>query len=173
MASTEPEPPANPVPRGVDGIVERQIRDAQERGLFDNLPGAGRPLPDLGERRDENWWLRRHVLREGVSGVPFLPPALALRRAVEDLPEAVAGLTAETTVRAVVAALNDRIRAALARPAEGPSMTLMEVEVERVVFEWRLARIGRGDLPMRRNSTEVAAESSSSPRRPWWRRQAR
>jgi hypothetical protein len=170
MASPDPESATDSaVGRGIDGIVERQIREAQERGLFDNLPGAGRPLADLGARRDENWWLRQYLLREGVSGTPFLPPALALRKAVEDLPAAVAGLTVEAKVRAVVAALNERIRSALAKPGEGPAMTLMEVEVERVVFEWRLARIARGDLPMRR-SPSVAPVAERAARRSWWRR---
>ncbi len=30
--------------------VERAIREAQERGEFDNLPGAGKPLRNLGSR---------------------------------------------------------------------------------------------------------------------------
>jgi hypothetical protein len=27
--------------------IERQIREAQERGAFDDLPGAGKPIPGL------------------------------------------------------------------------------------------------------------------------------
>ena len=36
--------------------VERQIRVAQERGDFDNLPGAGKPIPHYGD--DELWWVK-------------------------------------------------------------------------------------------------------------------
>src|SRR3978361_673076 len=115
MGSSEPEPdpePASPPAgrSGIDGIVERQIRDAQQRGLFDNLPGAGRPLGDIGGRRDEDWWLRQYLLRDGVSGMPFLPPAPARRKEVEDLPTVVAALDTEAKVRAVVTRLNTRIR---------------------------------------------------------------
>ena len=39
--------------------VEKAIREAQERGEFDDLPGAGKPLKDLGDPDDPLWWLRR------------------------------------------------------------------------------------------------------------------
>ncbi|MFM1991102.1 MAG: hypothetical protein RJA99_4059 [Pseudomonadota bacterium] len=32
--------------RALDDLIESRIRDAQARGEFDDLPGAGRPLPD-------------------------------------------------------------------------------------------------------------------------------
>ena len=57
--------------------IERQIRRAGERGEFDQLPGAGRPLPDLDRPHDEMWWVKQKLRREGVS---YLPPSLALRR---------------------------------------------------------------------------------------------
>jgi DnaJ homologue, subfamily C, member 28, conserved domain len=39
--------------------VERQIRDAQERGEFENLPGAGKPLPGLTGHYDDQWWVKQ------------------------------------------------------------------------------------------------------------------
>jgi hypothetical protein len=35
--------------------VDRQIREAIERGEFDNLPGQGKPIKGLNGRDDENW----------------------------------------------------------------------------------------------------------------------
>ncbi len=32
--------------KALDALIENRIRDAQSRGEFDDLPGAGRPLPD-------------------------------------------------------------------------------------------------------------------------------
>jgi|688.fasta_scaffold1475397_2 hypothetical protein len=32
--------------KALDDLIESRIRDAQARGEFDALPGAGRPLPD-------------------------------------------------------------------------------------------------------------------------------
>jgi hypothetical protein len=128
---------------GVQGMVERQIRQAQERGAFDNLPGAGRPLRDLGGPHDENWWLRQHLLREGVSGAAFLPPALALRKEIEDLPGRVRELATEAQVRLAVDRLNERISDALRKPGDGPSVTVMAVDAEEIVLGWRFARIAR------------------------------
>lgn len=47
-------------------MVERQIREAMERGEFDHLPGAGEPIAGLDRPYDPGWWakgwLRRHRL---------------------------------------------------------------------------------------------------------------
>lgn len=43
--------------------VERQIREAIERGEFDHLPGAGKPLPDVDRQYDPAWWAKRWVAR--------------------------------------------------------------------------------------------------------------
>lgn len=37
--------------------IDRQLREATERGDFDNLPGAGKPLPDHGREYEEDWWV--------------------------------------------------------------------------------------------------------------------
>ncbi len=157
-------------PTGISGMVERQIRQAQERGAFDNLPGAGRPLRDLGGPHDENWWLRQYLLREGVSGAAFLPPALALRKEVEDLPELVRRIPTEPQVRTVVGRLNDRILDALRKPAEGPPMTLMQVDEEAIVFGWRMSRIAaRPAVP----ADDDPPPAARRPRRRWSRRASR
>ncbi|SDO76530.1 protein of unknown function [Nakamurella panacisegetis] len=135
----------------IDRIVERQILAAQEKGLFDDLPGAGKPLRDLGGPRDENWWLRQYMMREGIDGVAFLPPALALRREAEDLLSRIPAMATETSVRQAVAELNVRIGDALAKPAgEGPSMTLMQLDADQIVIGWRAARTPQRPEPAER-----------------------
>lgn len=42
--------------------VDRAIREAQQRGDFDDLPGRGRPI-DLGADGDGDEWLAAHLLR--------------------------------------------------------------------------------------------------------------
>lgn len=42
-------------------LVERQIREAMERGEFDDLEGAGRPIPDVDGNYEPDWWVRRWV----------------------------------------------------------------------------------------------------------------
>ena len=80
--------------------VERQIREAMERGEFDNLPGAGRPIPGLNGREDENWWVKQYLEREKLP-MP-LPASLALRKEVADLPQELAEVTNEEVVREIV-----------------------------------------------------------------------
>src|SRR5215203_4589116 len=80
--------------------VERQVREAIERGEFDNLPGAGRPLPSINGREDEDWWVKGLLEREQLP-MP-LPTSLALRREVADLPQTLADVPDEPTVRDIM-----------------------------------------------------------------------
>jgi len=62
--------------------VDLQVRQAMERGDFDNLPGAGKPIEGLGEHHDPDWWLKKLVERERIT---VLPPSIALRKEDADL----------------------------------------------------------------------------------------
>lgn len=53
--------------RAVRVLAENRIRDAVERGEFDDLSTAGKPLPDLAEPYDPNWWIRKWVKRERLG----------------------------------------------------------------------------------------------------------
>src|ERR1700693_4530434 len=53
--------------------IDRQINEAAERGAFDNLPGAGKPLPRRNEADATQAWLRDYLRREGVSADELLP----------------------------------------------------------------------------------------------------
>ena len=118
--------------------VERQVREAMERGEFDNLPGAGQPIPGLNGREDENWWVKGFLEREKIKAP--LPTSLALRKQVHDLPETLADVDDEATVRAIVADLNERILDSHRRKVDGPPIILRPVDVERVVADWRASR---------------------------------
>ena len=45
-------------------IAERMIREAMEQGKFDNLPGKGKPIPDLDRRLEPGWWAKRCIEAE-------------------------------------------------------------------------------------------------------------
>jgi hypothetical protein len=94
-----------------EGWVDRQIREAIERGEFDNLPGRGKPIEGLNGRDDENWWVKAYLEREQLP-LP-LPTALALRKEVQALPATLADITDEASVREIVADLNHRIAESL------------------------------------------------------------
>jgi len=123
-----------------ESLIDRQIREAQERGEFDDLPGKGKPLAGLDKPYDENWWLKDLLKREDLS-YP-LPASLALRKEIQDLPQKVAGVYAEKTVREMVADLNGRISESRRKPIDGPPVVLELVDVDEVVRVWRDRRSG-------------------------------
>ena len=122
--------------------VDRQLREAQERGEFDNLPGAGKPLPGAGGDYVEDWWVRDWLRREGATA-GVLPPTLALRREREDLERLVDRMTTEQAVRDHVAALNEQIRKARVGLMDGPPTLLPPLDADDVVRGWRNRRVRR------------------------------
>ncbi len=46
-----------------ESLAERRIREAMDRGEFDEQPGTGRPIPDLDVWYESGWWVRRWVER--------------------------------------------------------------------------------------------------------------
>jgi hypothetical protein len=120
-----------------ESMIEKQIREAQERGEFDGLPGAGKPIPGIDAPHDELWWVKDKLRRENVS---YLPPSLALRKEVAEIADCVAGERTEGAVRRVVADLNDRIDSATRVPLDGPPVVLRRLDADEVVRAWRRRR---------------------------------
>ncbi|GAB7029945.1 DUF1992 domain-containing protein [Streptomyces sp. NPDC021749] len=123
-------------PPGVsfESWVDKQIREATERGDFAGLPGAGKPLPDLDRPYDEMWWIREKMQREHLS---YLPPSLALRKDAEEALQAAANAPTEAALRRILTAVNERIRAALRTPLEGPPLNLVPFDVDEQARKWR------------------------------------
>jgi Domain of unknown function (DUF1992) len=118
--------------------VERQIREAIERGEFDNLPGQGKPIRGLSGRDDENWWVKAYLEREELP-LP-LPTALALRKEVRELAETLADVPDEGSVREIVRDLNHRIAESHRIRVDGPPIVIGLVNVEHAVADWRRHR---------------------------------
>ena len=118
--------------------VERQVREAVERGEFDNLPGAGQPLPGLTGRDDEDWWIKNFVERERIT---LLPTTLALRKELAELPETLRTVRDEYEVRRLIEDLNDRVRYTHRHRVDGPPLVLTPVDVEATVAEWQQRRV--------------------------------
>jgi Domain of unknown function (DUF1992) len=130
---TERKPPGI----GFQTWVERQIREATERGAFDNLPGAGKPIADLDKPHDELWWLKQKLRREELT---WLPATIALRKEAEDALRAASRAGSEEQVRRIVADINRKISDGNRKAASGPPLNLMPFDVERVVRTWRERR---------------------------------
>jgi len=150
--------------------VDQQINEAAERGAFDNLPGAGKPLPNRAEA-DGQAWLREYLRREGVSAEELLPTPLKLRKEVERLTGTVHDLRSESEVREVVAELNRQIMDWRRTPV-GPPVFLRLVDEEIMVRKWRdrqsVAPPPASPAPAGR---QVRDGRSAGPR--WWHRLSR
>jgi len=120
--------------------IGQQIEEAAERGAFDDLPGAGKPLPNRGDEDAGQAWLREYLRREGVSAAEVLPTPLRLRKESEDLPQTVRDLRSEEQVRAVVAELNERIMQWRRLPVGLPIFVAL-VDEEQIVVAWRQSRL--------------------------------
>ncbi len=150
--------------------VDLQVRQAMERGDFDDLPGAGKPIEGLGGHHDPNWWLKKLVEREHIA---VLPPSLALRKEDAELDGVLDRLNTEGDVRRHVTDFNERVVAARYRTPEGPPLITMPRDVDSEVAGWRERRTARV-AEQRRKAREALAEQRAQPKprpkRRWWRR---
>ena len=125
------------------------IRDAMNRGDFDNLRYAGKPIPGLDDP-DPDWWLKRLIKRENISGLG--PPALLLRVEDEEFDARLDRLPSERQVRDAVADFNTRVIEARRQLLGGPPVVTKLRDEEAEVRGWRQRR----GLP-------PAAESGTAP----------
>src|SRR3954471_14807202 len=76
-----------------------QLRRGMGQGEFDALPGAGKPL-NLPEKHDPDWWVKKLIEREQITGIA--PPAIALRREDAELDAILDREASEADVRRTV-----------------------------------------------------------------------
>ena len=142
-AQNEPAPEKLPdrKPAGISWVsfVEARIREAQEGGAFDNLPGFGKPIPGLTGNDDEDWWLKEKARREKIN---LLPPALEIKLDVERTLQRIDALVYEADVRRTLEALNKRIVQAQRAAIEGPPCDTQPLDIEAAVARWRAKREG-------------------------------
>jgi hypothetical protein len=155
--------------------VDLQIRQAIERGDFRDLPGYGRPIEGLTEEHDPDWWVKRLIEREKITGV--VPPSLQMRREDAGLDAVLDRLATEQEVRREVEEFNRRVRWALYRPPEGPPMLTRQRDVDVEVERWRVRRAERrarhaaqAHAAAEARRADEQAERRRSRRRGGWRR---
>ena len=121
--------------------VEISIAQAMRRGDFDNLPGAGEPLRNLHEIHDPNWWIRKKIERESLTGLG--PPALTLRTEDATLVERMDAAPSEGAVRELLDDFNLRVVEARRQLQGGPPVVTPVRDVEAEVVAWRQRREAR------------------------------
>ena len=116
--------------------VDLQVQRAIERGEFDNLPGQGKPLPPLDN--DPDWWLKKLIERENITGV--LPEALQLRKDDATLDAELDRHGSESVVRELLETFNKRVVNARRQLLGGPPVITPTRDVEAEVAAWRKRR---------------------------------
>lgn len=109
---------------------ERLIREAMDRGDFEDLPGHGKPLPGAGKPYDPNWWMTSLLDRERADD--------ERRRRYQRLEMRVGALMSarsETSVRISVARINHEI----AELNDAGTDRYEPFDIEDVVSAWRSA----------------------------------
>ena len=165
----EPEPASSPRPTTESerwAYVETSIQQAIRRGEFDDLPGAGKPLEGLGDHHDPDWWIRRKIQTEGLTGLG--PPALTLRVESARLHETLDAVTREEDVRELLEDFNRRVVEARRQLLGGPPVVTPTRDVEDEVAQWhaRRTRLEQSAADAARGATETSARR----RRPLFRR---
>jgi hypothetical protein len=167
-ASAEPEPAVSAAPTAVDraAYVETAIQQAIRRGEFDNLPGAGKPLPGLNGRHDPDWWIRRKIESEQLTGLG--PPALTLRTEDAVLDDRLDGMHREQDVRAAIDDFNLRVKEARRQLLGGPPVVTRLRDPDSTVRAWRERRLERA-----RRAAEEQERQRDEARGLGWRERRR
>jgi hypothetical protein len=128
--------------------VDSQISRGIARGDFDDLPGAGKPLPSRTADESMVTWVLEKAKKENLDVFGMLPPGLALRKEREDLPRRAAALPSEPAVRALVEDFNDRVRLFWRRPQDPPVVPVGLADSEAIVAQWLLERPAPEPVPV-------------------------
>ena len=158
--------------------IDQQVADAERRGVFDDLPGNGKPLNIKPGAPDGDYgqaWLRDYARREGVPAEEMLPTPLRLRREMERLAETAGEFRSEAEVREAAADLNRRI-VEWRRIPLGPPVHVRLANADDLVARWRAAAKAReaADRAARAAAAPAARPAASErqparPRRLRWR----
>ncbi len=124
MAEKRPEP-GNPwTPPSREKLIERQIREAQEAGAFDDLPFQGERIPLEDDSAAGDWALAYRMLRNAR----FAPPWIETDKEVRDLlaqRDAILERATSSTTQS-----HRRDRAELQRVVEAANRAIMRLNSE-------------------------------------------
>lgn len=112
----------------IDRLAEERIRQAQEEGTFDDLPGAGRPLAlEDDPLVPETLRVAYRILRNAG----YLPPEVVLRREIREVEALIAQAVGVEQRRSAVRRL-ELLRWRLSRGCGGRELHLDERYADRV-----------------------------------------
>ncbi len=142
--------------------VEIAIQQAMRRGDFDELPGAGKPIAGLGGVKDPDWWIRRKIEREKITGLG--PPAFTLRTENAELDARLDALASEQAVHEHLDDFNRRVIEARRQLLGGPPVVTPTRDIDAELERWRERRTARLRELAERRQREAAERGAISRR---------
>jgi hypothetical protein len=138
-----------------ESVTERVIREAQEAGAFDDLPGRGRRFELDDDPREGELGLAFHILRVNHEVPPWIAADRDVRASLDAIEAIFASVRAAATGRGgraararALARLEQAIeahdRAVEALNATAPSVTLQRRPLDRAALSDRLERAFTG-----------------------------
>jgi hypothetical protein len=115
---------------GYDKIVEQRIREAQENGEFDNLPGRGEPLPlDDNSHIPEDLRIAYKILKNADC----LPPEVQEKKEIRQMEELLASIPDEKERYKLIKKINYRIMRLNIMRKKSPLLEENQIYYKRVI----------------------------------------
>jgi hypothetical protein len=125
----------------IQRLVEERIRKAQEEGLFDDLPGKGKPL---NLKDDSHIPPALRVSYKILRNAGVLPPEMQLRRDVSDLKDLLNRARTEKEARDIIEEINEKVLTLNVMSGLSVSSGMEQVYGEKILAKLnsRRARLG-------------------------------
>jgi hypothetical protein len=115
---------------GYDKIVEERIREAQENGEFDNLPGQGQPLPlDDNNHIPEDLRIAYKILKNADC----LPPEIQEKKEIRQMEELLASIPDEKERYKLIKKINYKIMKLNIMGKKSPLLEEDQIYYKRVI----------------------------------------
>ena len=142
----------------LDVLAEQRIEAAIAAGDFDDLPGTGKPLKNLQQAYDPDWWIRQKIEREKITGLG--PPAHTLRTENAGLEARLDLAPSEAAAREILEDFNGRVVEARRQLQGGPPVVTPTRDVDEEILRWRERRAARHRALAQRQEREAAAHAA-------------
>jgi hypothetical protein len=126
-----------------ESLVEKQIREAMEAGVFQELPHQGKPLPLEDDSMAGDWAMAHRMLRNAGAAPPWIESDKEARRLLAEID----GLL-ERAVHASPGS-RTRLRAELARLADAANRAILRLNSEAPTPRQHRRPLDAGELQAR------------------------
>lgn len=122
-------------------MAEERILQALKDGKFENLNGAGKPLPDPGAFTQHKW-LQEFIEREELDPLAAAPTVLGLRKEAQQFPQSLDDCDTEIEARTRLEDYNRRVKHNRVHPDPHipPSIIAPIIDVEGMLSQWHARR---------------------------------